>query len=271
MTSQRRALVIVRVGDTSLHPGWLRGPLHESRNWDLHLSYFGDQLHPFQDRPRDVTLSFEKGTKAIGTVACIKKLADRIWSYDWIWLPDDDLAADLVTLNRFLKIVENYNLDLAQPALGSGSYVIHDITIQRPDMALRFTTFVEIMAACFSRYALELCLPYLDATVSSHGPNHLFPKLLGYPKDKIAIVDETPVIHTRPHAAGPNISLTKQLGVDPRLEAKMFLRQHGLTYRFDTWGGITRDGRYITELSEINRFKASQITMVKRQRDSTSA
>lgn len=250
--------MVARVGDTSLHPGWLMGSLPESRNWDLHLSYFGDQECPFQESPSDVTLSFEKGTKAVGTVACVKKLAARIWSYDWVWFPDDDLAAELVTLNRFFELVEQYNLDLAQPALGRGSYVYHEITLQRPQMTLRFTTFVEIMAACFSRYALTVCLPYFDATISSFGPNHLFPKLLGYPKNKIAIIDQTPVIHTRPVGLGPNILLAKQLGVNPHDELQNFLRQYALTRRFDTWGGVTKDGRYITDLSEINQFKASQ-------------
>jgi hypothetical protein len=86
----------------------------------LHLSYFGDQTLPFPDRPADVTLSFEKGTKATGTIACLSKLGDRISSYDWFWLPDDDLKADLPTLNRFFEIASEYDLDLAQPALGAG-------------------------------------------------------------------------------------------------------------------------------------------------------
>jgi hypothetical protein len=258
MAGRRRTLVVLRAGDDSLHPAWLAGSLPDRRNWDLHLSYFDDQVFPFQTRPSDVTLSFEKGTKALGTTACLKKLADRTWSYDWIWLPDDDLAANLGTLNRFFEIVEEYKLDLAQPALGSGSYVSYDITRQRPHMMLRFTTFVEIMAPCFSRYALKLCLPYLDATVSSWGPNHLFPKLLGYPSDRIAIVDETPVLHTRPVGMGPNSLLAKQLGGSPNIERMNFLRRHGVTPRFDTWGGITADRRYITDLSKIDRFKVAQ-------------
>jgi Protein of unknown function (DUF707) len=257
---QRRALVITRAGDASLHPGWLAGAPPASRNWDLHLSYFGDRPDPFQDRPDDVTLTVEKGTKSTGLNACMDKLADRIGSYDWIWVMDDDLAADLATLNRFLEIVEEYDLDLAQPALGSGSRVAHDITRQRPHMALRFTAFVESMAQCFSRRAFERCLPYLNSTVSSRGPDHLFPKLLGYPKDKIAIVDETPIIHARSVAAGPNIALAKKFGGDPNKELQAFLHLYGLTRRFDTWGWITRDGRYTTDLSEIDRFKAEPAT-----------
>ena len=253
---KRRVLIITRADDSSLHPGWLAGAPPESRTWDLHLSYFGDRPDPFADRPDDVTLTFEKGTKSAGLEACMNKLADRIASYDWICVIDDDVAADLATWNRFVQIVEEYDLDLAQPALGSGSYVAHDITRQRPHMALRFTTFVELMATCLSQRAFELGRPYLNATISSWGADLIFPKLLGYPKDKIAIVDETPVIHTRPVAGGPNIARARELGVDPKKELQNFLDRHGVTRRFDTWGGITKDGRYTTDLAEIDRYKA---------------
>jgi hypothetical protein len=252
---RRRVLVVLRAGDTSLHAQWLQGAPPESRTWDLHLSYFGDQGDPFPNRPADVTLSFEKGTKAIGTVACLDKLGERVADYDWVWLPDDDLSANLPTLNRFFDIVREHKLDLAQPALGPGSYIAHDITLQRPHMKLRYTTFVEIMAACFSRRALELCRPYLGATVSSWGPNHIFSRLLGYPERAIAIVDEAAVVHTRP-VGGPNIELARQLGVSPTREFEDFLRAHQLTRRLETWAGVDLKGDVITNLSEIDRVKA---------------
>ena len=49
----------------------------------------------------------------------------------------------------------------------------------------------------------------------------------------------------------------RELGVDPRKELQEFLDRHGVTRRFDTWGGITKDGRYTTDLAEIDRFKAT--------------
>jgi hypothetical protein len=254
--NRRRTLVVLRAGDMSLHTEWLQGAPPEIRTWDLHLSYFGDQSNPFPNRPADVTLSFERGSKAIGTVACLDALGNRVAGYDWVWLPDDDLSANLPTLNRFFEIVREHKLDLAQPALGHGSYVAHDITVQRPHMRLRYTTFVEIMAPCFSRRALKLCRPYLDATLSSWGPNHLFPSLLGYPERKIAIVDETPVVHTRPVGGGPNSSFTRQFGVNPRKELEDFLRVHRLQPRFDTWAGIDLTGQLITDLPQIDGWKA---------------
>jgi Protein of unknown function (DUF707) len=245
-------LVVLRAGDMSLHPGWLEGAPADSRTWDLHLSYYGDDANPFSARPADVTLSFEKGTKATGTVDCLDKFGGRIADYDWVWLPDDDLAADLPTINRFFGIVQEYDLELAQPALGRGSYLAHEVTAQRPHLKLRYTNFVEVMAVCFSKRALQICRPYLGATVSSLGVDYLFPKLLGYPKRAIAIVDETAVVHTRPAGGGPNHALTRQLGIDPGTELEHFLRHHQLTRDIRTWGGIDLDGKLVTALSQVD-------------------
>jgi Protein of unknown function (DUF707) len=252
----RRVLVIVRAGDDSLHVEWLQGAPPETRNWDLHLSYFGDRSNPFPDRPADVTLSFEKGTKAIGTVNCLDKLDTRLAGYDWIWLPDDDLRIDLPTLNRFFEIVAQYELELAQPALGAGSHASYDITLQRPHLRLRYVSFVEIMAACFSQRALAICRPHLGATVSSWGPNHLFPKLLGRPQRQIAIVDETPCVHVRPVGRGPNLALARSLGIDPHAELASFMKMHALSRRYETFAAIDRRGELITALDEIEREKA---------------
>ena len=84
-----------------------------------------------QDRPADVTLSFESGTKATGALACLNKLGERIAGYDWVCIPDDDLRADLLT-STLLRHRQGYRLDLAQPALGDGSYVSHDIRYDAP-------------------------------------------------------------------------------------------------------------------------------------------
>jgi Protein of unknown function (DUF707) len=232
--SRRRVLVVVRAGDCSLHVEWLEGARQFGRNWDLHISYYGESLSPFPDRPPDVTLSREEGLKAQGTVACLDKLGSRLDKYAWIWLPDDDIAADCITLNRFFEIVMANGFDLSQPALTHNSHIAHDITRQRPHFRWRYTSFVEIMCPCFSQRALKLCRPYLNATQSSWGIDLLFPKALGYPRRGIAIVDETPVRHTRPPMGGDNIPLARKLGVDPVQETLRLLEQHGFP-PMDDW------------------------------------
>src|SRR5262249_25185182 len=124
----------------------------------------------------------------------------------------------IVSKNEFL---------LSQPALGSGSFVAHDITRQRAHLRWRYTSFVEIMCPCFSRAAWDTCRPYLSATLSSWGTDLLFPKLLGYPNRQIAIVDETPVFHTRQPMLGDNIPTLQAAGIDPANEVLQLLEKYG--------------------------------------------
>ncbi|HSC65029.1 MAG TPA: DUF707 domain-containing protein [Caldimonas sp.] len=71
--------------------------------------------------------------------------------------------------------------------------------LQAPPAQLRFTGFVEVMAPLFSREALRSCAPTLDESRSGWGLGWVLPTLceragLG----RIAIIDATPVRHTRP-------------------------------------------------------------------------
>src|SRR4029453_1724079 len=94
----RRCLVILRAGNRSLHTAWFDPNHRDQRLWALHLSYFGASANPFFGRPSDVTLSFEQGPKNIGPADCADRRPEPfrrpLNSYEWIWLPDDDLLID---------------------------------------------------------------------------------------------------------------------------------------------------------------------------------
>jgi hypothetical protein len=62
----------------------------------------------------------------------------------------------------------------------------------------------------------------------------MFPKLLGYPRDLIAIVDETPVVHTRPLTHSVNTELALARGKNPKAETLDFLRANGFAVS-DAW------------------------------------
>jgi hypothetical protein len=197
--------------------------------------------------------------KASGTVECLSKLGNRVNDYDFIWLPDDDLSSNFVTLNTFFEIAMQHQFDLSQPSLGPGSFIAHEVTRQRPDLRWRYTSFVEIMCPLFSRKAWELCKPYIGATFSSWGIDLLFPKLLGYPRRQIAIVDETPVVHTRPPTGGNNIPLVQATGIDPAEETLTLLSQHGFpafevwpyNVLLETYAAVDKAGRLITDPAKI--------------------
>jgi hypothetical protein len=54
---------------------------------------------------------------------------------------------------------------------------------------------------------------------------------------------------------GPNIALTRSLGISPEKEFEQFMRTHGLTRRLEALGAVDLQGRFTAELSEIDRVK----------------
>lgn len=228
--SGRRNLVVLRSGDNSLHPLWLETLDGERRTWDLCLSYYGNNPEEWRDRceyflPR-------KGSKFEGLAAVLDQ-ADFIWGYDYIWFPDDDLLIDGSEINTFFATARRFDLLLAQPALAPGCFINHRITEQQKDFRVRFTSFVEIMAPLFSREALAIVAPSFGINESGYGLDHLWPALLGAPLNRIGVVDEVAMVHTRPMGATYNLERASREGWD-------LLDKFGLRQLYANYGGIPR-------------------------------
>jgi hypothetical protein len=196
-----------------------------------------------------VTLSFENGTKLRGLADCFDKapFARPIDSYDWIWLPDDDLLADQETIDAFFQVVIKYDLKLAQPALHERSHIAHPITARHSGSLLRFTNFVEVMCPCFSRRALRRCSPYFRENVTTWGLDFLFVRLLNYPPRSVAIVDATPVVHTREYGTGAHYDRFREAGKDPYAELDEVHIKYGFTFQPQINIAVVSPGGRITD------------------------
>lgn len=253
-----RNLVVVRAGDRSLHPQWVAGA---AREFDLCVSYYGAE----PDRYRGDTPLWEarKGPKW----PCIGELLQArpalLEAYDTFWFPDDDLAVDTTTINRMFALFRGFGLALAQPALTPQSYHGHPMLLQRPGHVLRRTGFVEVMAPIFDRPALQACLPSFGHSRSGWGLDFVWPRLVGPARrEAIAILDATPVWHTRP--LGGEL-YRNHPEMDPARDVERLILEYGLSpeelstqYTWDR-AVCERDApwaqRLVQELRRLNRIR----------------
>jgi hypothetical protein len=204
----RRNIVIVRAGDKSLHPGWLNAA-GEERTWDLIVSYFGSD--PERYRGGDWLRIDAKGPKWPVLHDLIRDQEELVRKYDYVWLPDDDLACTCRDINRLFEVCRERKLALAQPALTADSYFTYALTLHSPGFRIRYTTFIEVMAPCFDRETMWKLLPTLTENSSGWGLDKLWPTLLG-DDARMAIVDEIQTRHTRPIGGGELYRANKAQG-----------------------------------------------------------
>ena len=203
-------LALFRAGPSSLHPSAIER-LGE-QNFDYALSWFGD------DAPHATGAAFvhmQKGAKWPGLEQTLIAHWDEIQKYRYVWMPDDDLLCVPEQVSRMFSICDDLNLELAQPALTRDSYFTHAITLQHTAFQLRFTNFVEIMAPVLSIDLLGRIFHTLHGNVSGYGLDPVWARYseLG----RVAIIDDTPVKHTRP-VGGPNYAFSKKAGLAPAHE-----------------------------------------------------
>jgi len=225
---KRQNLVIVRAGDSSLHPEWLEGAGAEARNWDIIVNYFGND--PDKYRNGDVMRIDSKGPKWPALYELIRSHTELVSGYERVWLPDDDLRCACGDVNRLFEIFEREKLELAQPSLRPESYVSHMVTLHNPRFYLRYTNFIEVMAPLFTRDSLEKLLPTFNDSMSGWGLDYAWAQLLGPAGAQVAIIDDVQVLHTRPVGAA-NYGALKAKGISAWDENDAALRKYGITRR----------------------------------------
>jgi hypothetical protein len=229
-----RNLVLGVVGDTSLHKKWISGVRPE---FDLFLVYYGDYGQPYHN---DATYyDFGKGTKFHIVDSMVKKHQDLFQYYDAILIPDDDLILNAISINKFFEIFHRYDLWIAQPAIMG--WLSLPITAPCFDTLLRYVRCVEIMSPCFSRDAFVKCQPSFTENKTNWGIDWLWYKMLGEPKNRLAVIDEVVAIHTRPCFFGDTYwrnNNTHQIACQEMAE---LFQKHQIEDVYDIFGSIPKD------------------------------
>jgi hypothetical protein len=212
-----RNLVLVRAGDQSLHPEWLTS-VH--RNFDLAVSYFGDEPDRFRTEA-DVYARF-KGGKWNGVARFFEEHPALLDSYDYVWLPDDDISASADAIEAVFHLAQRHGLDVCQPTLTADSYYSYLETLHLPGFEVRFSNMVEIMAPCLSTAHLRKFLPLMAGSMSGFGLDMVWGRLEASAARRCAFLDSVQVRHTRPvgSALRPAMARANQ---DPSREQETLL------------------------------------------------
>jgi hypothetical protein len=211
----KKYLVISTVGDESLHHEWIQ----DNPMFDLVLIYYRnneDIAKTYSKQTPHVYMA--KGEKYHLLKSLIESSPEFISQYSYIWLPDNDVSISTENINKMFEIAEQYDLYLAQPSMKG--YVSHQITLPQPGNLLRYTNFVEVLAPLMNLETLMLCKDTFDENYSGWGYDFLWPYLLNYPKDKIAIIDNIVMTHTKP--VGTDYS---RFPVHPSVESQEMLNR----------------------------------------------
>jgi len=185
-------LLIASIGTQSKHPQWLFG---ENRNFDFIALCFEPVENQLLREAVDV---FErKGYKFSNVKAYWLKKKHILNSYDFIFMPDDDLEMGAQDINLLFDIAAGFNLDLCQPSLTLDSIPSWPITLWggNPQIILRMTNFVEIMCPLFSQSTFQVCIETFGHNILGTGLDFIWPKLLNF--QNIAIVDAVQARHAR--------------------------------------------------------------------------
>jgi len=223
MAALRKNLLIVRAGEDSLHPSWIRGG--RERNFDLLVSYYGAVSGKYELDGEHYHVMV--GPRWPGHDSVCRENADLIAQYDYVGFACDDLEAGLATWNDLFDGCRRYSLDLAQPAIeGFRSY---DITRPHRGCILRYTNFVEVMCPVFSQRALQLLKCTFGESVSGWGLSVAWwTRLTRLMADnRVAVLDCVRVRHGRPVGEGTLYATLKELGVRPGKELKHLKARYG--------------------------------------------
>ncbi|MFZ6023990.1 MAG: hypothetical protein ACOYVG_05995 [Bacteroidota bacterium] len=209
-------LIISAVGDESLHEEWMAG----SANFDLCLIYYGNN-HEVAARYAQQSTYFLRaaGMKYHLISEWITINQTTIDQYNYIWMPDNDVSISTDDINRLFQLAAEYQLELCQPAMKG--YISHPLTESKPGSFLRYTNFVEVLAPLMHINTLHKLKDSFRINYSGWGYDYLWPYLLGYPKNSIAIIDSIVMHHTKPIGADYS-----RFPKHPKKEMKDILRQY---------------------------------------------
>lgn len=192
--ANHKYLVFTSAGDNSNLPHWLKG----NKNFDLWISYFGDQQNKFSDVADYYMM--RKGGKFPVLHYAYQQWSQLLKQYDAIFVLDDDLIFSATDITRLFKIREQHDLWLLQPAFDKRGKISFKLNEVHPFSLLRYSNFVEVACPLFTTEKLINFMDVYDPNLIGWGVDFWFSEQIAKQDEnnsKIAIIDLITCINPR--------------------------------------------------------------------------
>lgn len=217
-------IVIAPCGNKSFlfSEAWLKD--ESERDFDICLLFYHEHINQ-PDLYRQIDFFFHlKDFKYMMLHELLVNLKPE-WldEYEYFYFLDDDIYITTRDINQMFISARAFKVSISQACLSSDSYCSWPMFKQHKSCFLRFVGQIEVMAPLFHRDALKVCIPSFTDSRSSWGMDSVWPKLLGYPKNKLAVFDSVVMKHTLPVGGG---ELYTKLGVNPHDEWRTIIKKY---------------------------------------------
>lgn len=233
---KKKYLLLTTVGNSNHWKTWLQ----VNRNYDIGLIYY-ENNNNYTEQESEADFFWHRLGFKYPTLYSILEENPQLLEYEYIWMPDDDIEIRDNTINNLFELASKYNLDMAQPSIIPKNYT-WPVTVHQEGTILRYCSMVEIMCPMFKGSILKELHHTLKVSKTGWGLEGIWSKLLGWPKDKIAVIDSILVEHVK-KLNTHNGELYKKMRRetkyrDPKQEMNALLKKYETKIFFKEYGNI---------------------------------
>jgi len=163
--------------------------------------------------------------------------------YDYVWVVDDDMFMSTDDINKMFQMMEDYNLDLAQPSISLDGMNYVQMFAHDSRYTLRYTNYVECCAMLLSKRGLEKVKRTFSETVTGWGWDALVSDMI-LEKENVAVLDSVQAYHGM-SMSSINKVLPRELH---RVEGKNLLEKYdklNVLERREVLSGIELNGKHL--------------------------
>ncbi len=209
--------------------------LHESRDFDVLLNYYGGAPETLPD---DVEIAISQpGTKTTAIDRLLAVEPRLLLEYEAVFFLDNDISLGAQDIERLFWTMKEHDLDLAQPSLSAESDCIWPV-FKQPNVGngVRRVNSAEIMMPCLTRRALAEVGWAFSESISGFGVD----LLLGHGMaqkgmNRAAVIGSVVARHEKKidDKGGEFYNFLRRKNINPKLELWFIMNRFGVRASFD--------------------------------------